>query len=347
MVKAERIKWMDTARGIGILLVVMGHVERGIVNAGIATETYWLNLDYTLYIFHMPLFFFLSGINAPHGLKTGVRPFLQNKLQTILYPYFLWSIIQGAILISLSSVTNGSTHLSDLLEIGWAPMGQFWFLYVLMLCQILVCIVYRSRFLVIATALIMLALSYIVPPLDSGVPHQLLHSAPFFLAGFALCDPLHQSSPEGRFAPFLTLASGPAFIALTISASLIAYHLPDAPIALPATIAGITLVISMSMMMTGPVQDILGALGVTSMTIFVLHILAAAGLRILLMKTRLIHAAPVYFILCSFAGVAFPYAIHLFLERKGWLPLFGLAKWPRSTPLQAPFDKGKFKRAGQ
>jgi len=346
MVKAERIKWMDTARGIAILLVVMGHVERGIVNAGIATEAYWLDLDYTLYIFHMPLFFFLAGINVPHGLKRGVKPFLQNKLQTILYPYFLWSVIQGAILITLSSVANGNAKISDLLQIGWKPMGQFWFLYVLMLCQIVICIVYRSRLLVAGTAFIMLVLSYIVPP-ESGVLHQLLHSAPFFLAGFALCNQLHQPSPEGRFAPFLTFATGPAFVALTLSASLIAYHLPDAPIALPATIAGITLVISMSTMMTGPVQDIFCALGMTSMTIFVLHILAAAGLRILLMKTGLVHAAPVYFILCSFAGVAFPYAIHLFLERKGWLPLFGLAKWPRPAPLETPSDMGKLEKAGR
>lgn len=46
----SRIKWIDNARAIGILLVVLGH---SLIPASI--QTY-------IYSFHMPLFFFLSGL---------------------------------------------------------------------------------------------------------------------------------------------------------------------------------------------------------------------------------------------------------------------------------------------
>ncbi len=46
----KRIEWIDTAKGIGIVLVVVGHtsfVPKAMINL--------------IFAFHMPLFFFLSG----------------------------------------------------------------------------------------------------------------------------------------------------------------------------------------------------------------------------------------------------------------------------------------------
>ena len=44
-----RIGWIDTAKGIGLLCVILGHLSIPLVDA-------WV------YFFHMPLFFFLSGV---------------------------------------------------------------------------------------------------------------------------------------------------------------------------------------------------------------------------------------------------------------------------------------------
>ncbi len=44
----KRIEWVDIARGIGIILVILGHIGIGKVGKFI-------------YSFHIPLFFFLSG----------------------------------------------------------------------------------------------------------------------------------------------------------------------------------------------------------------------------------------------------------------------------------------------
>lgn len=58
----KRLDWIDKAKGIGIILVVYGHVARGIFNAGIPmNEKSFGIIDSVIYSFHMPLFFFLSG----------------------------------------------------------------------------------------------------------------------------------------------------------------------------------------------------------------------------------------------------------------------------------------------
>lgn len=56
----ERNQWVDLCKGIGIILVVYGHVARGVFNAGIPLdEASYKLVDSIIYSFHMPLFFFL------------------------------------------------------------------------------------------------------------------------------------------------------------------------------------------------------------------------------------------------------------------------------------------------
>ena len=45
----KRIEWIDIAKGIGIILVVIGHISQIEV------------LNDIIYSFHMPLFFIISG----------------------------------------------------------------------------------------------------------------------------------------------------------------------------------------------------------------------------------------------------------------------------------------------
>ena len=55
--KKNRYTEIDIARGIGILLVVLGH---SIKQTGVSAT--WIRiLTYIIYSFHMPLFFCLSG----------------------------------------------------------------------------------------------------------------------------------------------------------------------------------------------------------------------------------------------------------------------------------------------
>ena len=64
-----RTVWIDAAKGIGICLVVWGHVVRGVEASQIDVGVPVLRvLDYVIYSFHMPLFFFMSGILFKPGV---------------------------------------------------------------------------------------------------------------------------------------------------------------------------------------------------------------------------------------------------------------------------------------
>ena len=57
-----RLEWIEFAKGVGIILVVVGHAGRGLQNAGLADPRGVLPvLDQAIYAFHMPLFFSFLG----------------------------------------------------------------------------------------------------------------------------------------------------------------------------------------------------------------------------------------------------------------------------------------------
>ena len=73
---SNRIEYIDIARGIGILLVVLGHNDFSLISP-FAYQV--------IYSFHMPLFFFLSG----YFLKTSMpfMMFFKRRFETLLKPY--------------------------------------------------------------------------------------------------------------------------------------------------------------------------------------------------------------------------------------------------------------------
>ncbi|MDR1895700.1 MAG: acyltransferase family protein [Prevotellaceae bacterium] len=76
----QRIIWIDIAKGLGIFLVVVGHV----ISSGNI-------LHHWIYSFHMPLFFFLSGICLNNDrIYTG---FLYKRLKSLLLPYLYFGIL--------------------------------------------------------------------------------------------------------------------------------------------------------------------------------------------------------------------------------------------------------------
>lgn len=80
----KRIKWIDVAKGLTIILVVSGHL----------LQTYSNQLDFVfklIYSFHMPVFFVLSGylINT----KKDFHQFCKSKSKSLLLPYFLFCAV--------------------------------------------------------------------------------------------------------------------------------------------------------------------------------------------------------------------------------------------------------------
>lgn len=123
--------WIDIARGIGISLVVLAHMS--------------IPPRLTEYIcaFHMPLFFFLSGLLYKR------RPFAEvvaRRLRTLLVPYFLFSLLALVVHdVVLVDPHQGMAHYGrQLLGIvcatvdGPYPLAVFplWFLMSLFVAQV-------------------------------------------------------------------------------------------------------------------------------------------------------------------------------------------------------------------
>lgn len=54
-------------------------------------------------------------------------------MDTIVYPFIVWSLLQGLFEVVLSNYTNGQVTLTEVFSLLWMPRAQFWFLYALFL----------------------------------------------------------------------------------------------------------------------------------------------------------------------------------------------------------------------
>lgn len=78
-----RLVWVDSAKGLGIILVALGH--NGTMFAGGLAP-----LHQVIFWFHVPLFFFLSGLTAKSGDSLQAR---WSRLWPVLWSYVLISLL--------------------------------------------------------------------------------------------------------------------------------------------------------------------------------------------------------------------------------------------------------------
>lgn len=85
---SQRLDYLDVGKGIGIILVILGHCQLGRVG----------NLHSVLYSFHMPLFFIISGIcysNKYSFSSLATRRFRQMILPTIYFSLISLLVVDG------------------------------------------------------------------------------------------------------------------------------------------------------------------------------------------------------------------------------------------------------------
>jgi fucose 4-O-acetylase-like acetyltransferase len=130
-----RIDWVDYAKGLGIVLVVIGHSLRGEITSAKGSELLLAHqIDAWIYAFHMPLFFFLSGLFARSLRKKTPQAFFDSRWTILVYPYLLWSlIIHGTRTVAGMTDQSWPQFLANFWKVSYEPIGIFWFLYVLCL----------------------------------------------------------------------------------------------------------------------------------------------------------------------------------------------------------------------
>lgn len=124
---------LDVAKGIAILLVVLGHSFPSNIFNGKETIDIVAKWIFDLvYSFHMPVFFFVSGYLFFSSWNSKREGTIKKKACRLLIPYLAFSVLYIPLRMLASSMANsefGNQYWK--LFLGISPNGGVWFLYVL------------------------------------------------------------------------------------------------------------------------------------------------------------------------------------------------------------------------
>jgi fucose 4-O-acetylase-like acetyltransferase len=320
----QRQVWIDHARGIAILLVVLGHaihiVER---QCGGSLPQSLLILDRIIYTFHVPVFFFLSGLFvAASYARRGASGLLWHRTKTLLYPYALWAAIQ-AVLEAVGTGEFPRALGTAFARILYFPPAHFWFLFVLFFCVVVSVGVRRvvedEGQSVIALAVLAFCWYGLHVWMPAGPLRDMGASLPYFALGGIYTATRHRIRPLRSAAVRAVLA----WCVFVGAASLaVSKGLETAPLLrLPLGILGVTATCMTAILVPdGRKGAWLAHLGRRSLVIYLTHVIA---IHVVLVG---LGGLGVYAALCiaMLAGVALPLVLDWGCQRlrlSSWLGL--------------------------
>lgn len=167
MIDVKRYEWLDMAKGIGIILVVMGHTLFPIHSA----------ID----VFHMPLFFILAGLTLK---VTKMDVFLLKKIDSIFIPYIFFSLVSVPIsyVVPHESIFNGPLWFLETLFIA------------LILAQLVISVAetHQSKYVTGGGILVIVVVSWVLIKYNSqNMPFNIdraFRVLPFVLFGYMTKD---------------------------------------------------------------------------------------------------------------------------------------------------------------
>ena len=173
-----RLTNIDIAKGIGIILVVIGHCIPDATSVTGISNPYFKILHSIIYSFHMPLFFFISGFltNANGSLPCIENSFLfiKKKFHRLIVPYLFVGLCYLPLKIAFSQFANRPYDISNLWKIiiGVNPDGELWFLYSLFIINVLVAVIFKLK---VSLWIILVALLAMFSPFFHVVTNYLFY----------------------------------------------------------------------------------------------------------------------------------------------------------------------------
>lgn len=285
----KRISWIDVAKGFTILLVVLGHVTIGLFDSnrytGISQTSLLIGVQ-SLYVFHMPVFFALSGyFFTPTSSLSAFLTFTKKKFIALGIPYLVFSFMLVLLFQVGGSRTRTSYSWLDFVNIWQQPIGPAWFLYILFLISIVnsfVSLLIKDIrvHLILATILAIIAN---IAPFTTYAIQGVFMWAPFFLLGAFL----RQSPLKGRWQSLVALVS--IYIVYLIIWTLnsptarVSYHTPqwDALIMVVSILIAFIAFPKIDAFASKLVNSF-DRIGQNSMGIYLLHVPLVSGTRMFL-----------------------------------------------------------------
>ena len=142
MNKSKRLDYLDMAKGIGMVLVLIGHLQGDQI---FVLSPYIHPLCVFIFSFHMPLFFLISGILLRIKDETGtdnisVKNHIKKRFKGIMIPYFCFSLCYFSVVVF--ALIKGSISIETFWVNLWYiiscyGMNVLWFLPALFFGEIL------------------------------------------------------------------------------------------------------------------------------------------------------------------------------------------------------------------
>lgn len=327
---------LDLARGWAMVLVVFGHVLRGVLGAGLGsgeTSVVLQAVDRVVYLTHLPVFAWVSGLLMTRPVRRrGARAYLLPRLADFAYLYLLWTLLQGGLEVATSGVKNNPVTWLDVVNI-FLPIGHLWFLPTLALGTVLGVAALSGMPRLVAIVSVVVGLA------AWGHEDQIMFAGggllPFFVLG-ALCGHERWS----RFARRILDRPPYAVAGLMAATGLIVVLSPGAlpptstgpAYGLTAVLLGVlcsVLAVLVVLLVCGALArrwrlDRVARLGRDSLPIYLAHIAFTAGVRVVLLR---LGVTDVW--LHLFAGTAAGIAGPLLLTTLLGKPLWWLFRRPR------------------
>jgi fucose 4-O-acetylase-like acetyltransferase len=317
---AARIGWADTARGIGIILVVYGHVMVGLQASPVSfPNDLYRNCFQWIWSFHMHLFFFLAGFFAYKSLeKTTHREFIIRKFHTIAYPYLVWSAIQGLLQFISRNYTNSSISIYDIINIFYIPLpGQhFWFIYVLFIFFVSFAIFNRNKYGLLSLYIISVSLYFF--PVHSNL--RIIQKVNQFFLFFMLGVMYFQINGE-KFIVHIknNITVYKIFVIVMTYAGIYLFLTTQkdySTIRLLISLQGIFLILHLSLFFEKYKKLCwLNFVGKYSLQIYLMHSIFLAASRIVLLYVFKIDALPIHIVSGTICGLMFPLIIGFYIKQ--------------------------------
>lgn len=286
---AARVAWVDVAKGLCIILVVMMHSTLGLGEA-VGREGWLHAVVEFAKPFRIPAFFLVAGLFLARTIDQPWRRFLDRKVLHFTYFYALWTLIQASVKTLPTEGVDGL--LSNIALALIEPFGTLWFIYLLPVFFVVTKLSRRAPvWLVLAEAI---ALN--LWPHETGwtAIDEFMRRYVFFFAGYAFAPFIVTLAERARQAPDIAAAVSGVCFGLIAAATFGFDHAGVAPIhhpalALPLGAAGAgALIASAAAISATRTGRIISYCGERSLAIYLVFFLPMAATRMLLIKLGLI-----------------------------------------------------------
>ena len=351
---SERVAWVDLAKGMCIIMVVMVHATLG-VELAVGAEGWMHHLVAFARPFRMPDFFLISGLFLGLVIDRPWRRYVDRKVVHFAYFYVLWLTIQFAFKAPGMAMENGAAAtLEAYLTAYLQPFGTLWFIYLLPVFFIV------TRLLKGLPAWLVLiwAAALEILPVATGIVvfDEFCSRFVYFFAGYALATHIFAYAGwvrenVGKFLAFcavwaplnalLVFTPAPAMLAPLLQADLGFTGATGgwselAVMSLLLGLAGCLFVVGVAAALTRvPWMGWLRWLGAHSIVIYLAFFLPMAVTRIVLVKTGLIADVGTMAALTTAAAVVGPVILY-------WMVgLTGYGRFLFERPAWASIDRPK------